>query len=422
MGGTEARPIGFWALLSLGVNGIVGVGIFFAPTEVARSVPGEAGALVYPITALGLLPVAIVYALLGSRFSLDGGPYVWARAAFGPLFSFFIGWMTYASALFSAAAIVSGFARHAAPELGLASGAAVQALAALTAALLGAVAAGGLKPSAVTWSAVTVLKLVPLLLLVGLAIGWQSLPAGGAPEPSLGGLDRAALIVVFALQGFEVVPAMAGSARRSGVAVPICTIGSLVLVAVLYTLIHATCAGAVPSLGNSATPLVDAARALGGPGFERVVALGANVSALGIAFGSFILTPRYLAALGTPEALGAWLGAEDVRRVPQRALWLTVAAVGALVALGQLGQLLVLSSVAVLAQYLVCTAALGRLAWRRQARLSRRHLWPLPFVIVAVALVGRGARLSEIGVALGVLLLGGVIVLGRRARQSLATR
>src|SRR5512140_1855386 len=115
----ESRTLGFWSLLALGINGIVGVGIFFAPAEVAALVPGRAGVLVYALTALALLPIAWTYATLGGRFAEDGGPYVWARAAFGPNVAFAVGWIAYVSALFSTSAVMVGLAEHAGPALGL---------------------------------------------------------------------------------------------------------------------------------------------------------------------------------------------------------------------------------------------------------------------------------------------------------------
>jgi basic amino acid/polyamine antiporter, APA family len=33
----ELKPLGLFSLLALGINGTVGVGIFFAPAEVGRS-------------------------------------------------------------------------------------------------------------------------------------------------------------------------------------------------------------------------------------------------------------------------------------------------------------------------------------------------------------------------------------------------
>jgi amino acid transporter len=83
----------------LGINGIVGVGIFLVPSRLAELVPGTPGIAVYAVTALALTPVAMVYATLGGRFSEDGGPYVWARAAFGPTFGFFVGFVMWVSAV-----------------------------------------------------------------------------------------------------------------------------------------------------------------------------------------------------------------------------------------------------------------------------------------------------------------------------------
>ena len=96
------RPVGPFALLALGVNGIVGVGIFFIPATLGRLTPGGSGILVFALTALALVPVALVFATLARRFEEDGGPVLFARAAFGELMSFLVGWLAYVSAILSA--------------------------------------------------------------------------------------------------------------------------------------------------------------------------------------------------------------------------------------------------------------------------------------------------------------------------------
>src|SRR5512145_3197168 len=100
----EARParaIGPFQLLALGVNGIVGVGIFFAPATVAADAPGLGTVFVFVATGLALLPAALTFARLGSRFDEDGGPVVFERAAFGEPVAFVVGWVAYVSAVFS---------------------------------------------------------------------------------------------------------------------------------------------------------------------------------------------------------------------------------------------------------------------------------------------------------------------------------
>ena len=412
----DTRVLGFFSLLALGLNGIIGVGIFFAPSEVGGLVPGRAGIWVYALTALALLPVAAAYAILGSRFDEDGGPYVWARAAFGPTAGFAVGWVAYVSALFSTSAVVSGLSLHAGPLLGFSSEVMQRVFAALSVLVLSLVAASGLEPSARVWSGVTILKLLPLLLLVALFFLSGAAPPA-LPGPRGGSFARAALVVVFATQGFEIVPVPAGNARRGARSVPAATVLSLALAALLYVVLHAACVAAVPDLAGSRAPLVDAATALGGGRAGAIVALGTNVSALGIAFGMFAMSPRYLAALGRADGLGPWVAREDRRRVPQRALWLTSAFVLVAVVSGKLMELFALSSVAVLTQYAVSISALTVLAVRGQRGLALRHLWPAPLALVVVGLVAWAAKPAELVVGAAVLGVGAVLLALRRHRR-----
>lgn len=417
---SERRALGVFSLLALGINGIVGVGIFFVPSDVAGLVPGPSGILVYVVTALALVPVAIVYATLGSRFDEDGGPYVWASAAFGRAAGFAVGWIAFVSAVFSTSAVVSGLATHAGPDLGFTGPVGARIFAAITIAVMAGTAASGLRPSAIVWSTVTVLKLLPLVVLaLAFVVSGVSRPTFVAVKLPEGAaeLGRAALVVVFALQGFEIVPLPAGHARASARAIPIATVGSLVISALLYVLLHAACVASVPNLAKSGAPLVDAAKALGGLTLGRLVAVGTNVSALGIAFGMFAMTPRYLAALGRGDALGEWIGKEDARRVPQRALWSTAAAVLVLVTFARLLELFTLSSVAVLTQYAVSAGALVVLGMRRARGLSPRNLWPAPLALVAIFLVGHAARIGALLVAGGVLAVGGIVYTARRVNE-----
>ena len=417
--GQRERTLGFWSLLTLGLNGIVGVGIFFAPREVAALVPGNAGVAVYALTALALMPIAAAYAVLGGRFPEDGGPYVWARAAFGKAVGYGVGWIAYVSALFSTSAVVAGLSEHGAPLLGIGPGVGTRALGLGCVLALAGVAATGLRPSAIAWSAITVLKLSPLVVLVLVfAFAGSRAPVAAPPAAASPEWARAALVVVFAMQGFDIVPVPAGHARRWALAVPLATVGSLVLAALLYLALHAACVASVPDLASARAPLAEAGGRLGGARLGAAIAIGTNISALGIALGMFAMTPRYLAALGTSDALGPWLSHEDPRRVPQRALWLSAAGVAVLVGLGSLTELFVLSSVAVLAQYAVSVAALGRLSWSRRAGLERFHLWPVPLAFGAIALVASAARAREVAVASAVLAAGvGLLVVRRRVVQ-----
>jgi basic amino acid/polyamine antiporter, APA family len=410
-----ARPVGPLQLLALGVNGIVGVGIFFVPASVAASAPGLGAVAVFALTGLCLLPAAFTFATLGRRFDEDGGPVVFARAAFGDRAAFLVGWVAYVSALFSTAAVVVGLTRSVLPGSG--EGGIARAAPAVLVSLLAAVVASGLRLSARVWTSLTVLKLLPLVLLVGaLALAWGGLPAPSAAAPHAGWL-RGALTVVFACQGFEIVPVIAGQVRASSRAVPFATVGSLVLSVALYVALVLACVTALPTLASSSAPLAETAAVLGGAPLSRLVAAGTSVSALGIAFGMVVTTPRYLSALAAGGREFLALDRVSASGVPTRALAVTWLVVSVLVSLGELGELFALSAMAVLLQFGTSALSLTVLALRRERGLVPRQAWPaVPTLAVAAVLVAAGATAREALVAAGAVLLGAALLRLSRPR------
>ena len=135
-----------------------------------------------------------------------------------------------------------------------------------------------------------------------------------------------------------------------------------------------------------------------------------NVSAFGIAVGMMAMTPRYLAPLGQPDALGFRLDEQTARGVPLRAFVVTYALLAVILVAnarwGSIGHLLALSSLCVTAQYAVTAAALFVLASRKTAGLRARDRWPAPFALIACGVLAAGSSQLEIPVALGMLLVG----------------
>lgn len=417
------RPLGVFSLLALGLNGIVGVGIFFAPPVVARNVPGYAGLLVYVAVVLACLPIALVYARLGARFEADGGPYLYARAAFGQAAAFGIGWITYVSALFSTSTVAVGFVDALAPSVGVATAAGRALLGCAVVTGLTALLALGLRVSALVWSGVTVVKLAPLVSLLIVAV---VVSAPDAPLPSGAAGERsplaAAFAVLFALQGFEVVPLPAGQVEGGLRAVPFATVGSLLLAGALYVALHAVCVASLPDLAARTMPLAEAAAVRGGPRLAKLVTAGVSVSSLGITVGMLAMTPRYLAALGQAEGLGKKLAAMSPRAVPLRAVALTWMAVLVIVTLtslyGSIASLFALSSVSVILQYAVTSSALATLSRRRERGLALRDAWPAPLAIAVCALLCFGAEPGELVVVAAVIASGFALRLALRDRAA----
>lgn len=381
--------LGSLTLLGLGVNGIVGVGIFVAPKSVAAAVPGPRGALVYLALAAACVPVALVYARLSRALPYDGGPALYAQRAFGAGFAQAIAVLCWVSALFSTAAVTRALAERLSP-----AHTSVVAVAICGALVL--VNARGLSLSAWAWTLLTALKLAPLLVLAGLGLFTTARAPVAAPTTPLG---PALLAVLFALQGFEIVSLPAGQAEGGDRAVPRATVGSLLLAGGLYACVHLACVRVLPVVSDGAIPA--AAGALGGARLSRAVQYGVLCSIAGIVVGMHAMTPRYLAAIRADAQSAA---------PPPWALLPTAALAAVFSASSSLAELLDLSSVAVLAQYGAAAAALLVLSARGALGLGWRDAWPvLPSFGVVVVLLLQ-ARPHELLLAAAVTLGATLIV------------
>ena len=88
-GTTEAEKpnqFGLTAAIALIVGSIIGVGIFNLPTSLAAY--GPITLVSMALTTVGALALALLFAALSRRLPADGGPYAYARAAFGNPWSY----------------------------------------------------------------------------------------------------------------------------------------------------------------------------------------------------------------------------------------------------------------------------------------------------------------------------------------------
>jgi APA family basic amino acid/polyamine antiporter len=357
----------------LGLNAIVGSGIFLLPDDLYREM-GALSPLAFLLCAVGLLPVALCYAEAASYSSETGGPYLYARDAFGPRAGFIVVWMCYVNALFSFAAVAAAAAAYAARLVpGLESVLSPRAIGAAVIALFAALNYVGAKPGAVAVDAFTIAKFAVLVVLVG------ALAPGASTEPLLhaelphgwSGVGTATFVALFAAQGFEVAPVPAGETRAPQRDLPFAIVGSLVAASLLYVVVQAVLVASGANLSEpSDAPLVDAARKVA-PALAFLVVAGGLVSTLGFVSGSALGTPRYLFAAAADRHLPAALGAVHPRfGSPHIAIVATAAVAIALVISFDYRSLIGISNVAVAVQYLATCAAVPFL--RRRGTPGRR--------------------------------------------------
>jgi len=91
------RAIGRWSLVALVVNSIVGSGVFGLPSTVAALI-GNYSPYAVLAAGAGMSVIIACFAEVASRFQQAGGPYLYARVAFGRLMGIQTAWMLWLGA------------------------------------------------------------------------------------------------------------------------------------------------------------------------------------------------------------------------------------------------------------------------------------------------------------------------------------
>ena len=268
------RVVGRWQILGLSINDVVGSGIYLLPAATAMLL-GPASLWGVLLAGFAVCLLVLTYAQASSYFDQPGGSYLYAREAFGPLVGFQVGWMIWLTRVAAAAALSNGLAAavaHVWPAA--ADGVGKMVVIVLSLAFLTGVNVIGVKSAARTGIVLTIAKLIPLLLFIGLGVfhaDWSLALALGLPP--LGHLGEAALLLLFAYAGFENIPAAAGEYKHPRRDVPFALITMIVFVTLLYAAVQIVAQGTLPGLATSTTPLADAAARFGGAGFALLLLL-----------------------------------------------------------------------------------------------------------------------------------------------------
>ena len=366
------------------VGNIIGMGIFMQPASLA---PFGFNALVaWGITALGCAALALVFVMLVRRLPAADGPFEYLRATLGERVAFAAMWCIWVATWVSNAALAIGVAGYAAAVVP-ALGSLPPALAAIGAVwltvginLLGVRSGGGVQ------LATTLLKVVPLLLVVALG-AWLLLaePAAYAAHPpstplSLQATLSASGIVLFAMLGLESAAVVAGRVRDPARNVPWATLLGTLATAGIYLAVTAIALLLVPqeTLAASGAPFVDVLDRVAGEGSGRWLGVFVVISGFGCLNGWTLFVGEVTRTFGAHGVLPAVFGRNNRRGAPAAGLLFTgVLATG--VTLMNYSESLVqgftflsvVTTAASLPLYFCCALALGMLRWRDPELLPR---------------------------------------------------
>jgi amino acid transporter len=385
----KKRGLSFTDVFCLGLNAIIGSGIFLFPGTLAALV-GPASVLAFLVCGLLLSAVALCYAELGAMLPGNGGSYLYAREAFGDRVGYGVGLIAWAAAVLSwsaVAAVLAGHLGYFHPVFESKWFGKFVAVALLV--VFSGINWRGVKLGAWTVDGLTAAKVVPLIILVAACLPKGSSAAFVPFWSGEGRFGYAVFLALWALQGFEVAPVPAGETENPQRDLPRAVLGSLLTAAVFYAIIQAAVVASFPGLaGSKERPLADAAAFVMGGWGGALLGAGGIVSMMGFVAGAALGAPRYLSALGE-RSLRRWrLDAEHARfGTPHRAIGGTCLTGVVLILLLDFASLIDLANLAVVSQYLASCLALIALRRSRPDAVRPYRVPAGPWVAAGGALV-----------------------------------
>lgn len=423
------NKLGLMSIILLGVNAIIGTGIFLLPGKAAALV-GVNSLWVIVFDALLVMSIALCFAEMGGMFNKNGGPYVYAKEAFGNFVGFEVGFMKWAIATIAWSAMAVGFAtalgavwEPASTEMGK------NVIATLIIVVLGIMNIMGVKISKIINNIVTIGKLLPLIffILVGIFYvkGVNFAPMESVPDITQASFGAAALIIFYAFTGFESIAVAAEDMEKPERNVPKAIILVLTLVSIVYILIQAICIGIMgDALVTSKTPVADAAFVFMGTLAKAIVTAGTLISIGGINVASSFLAPRSGVAMADDGLIPKVVSKRNKKDAPYVAIIVTVVFAVVLSWTGSFEKLAAISVVSRFAQYLpTCLAVLvfrsKRPDMARTFRVPLGPVIPVLAVVVSIWLLTQSS-LEKVFWGLGGLVVGAVLyyIMNRNGKQT----
>ena len=282
-----AGGFGLTTATALIVGSIIGVGIFNLPTSLAGYGPITLVSL--GLTTVGALALALLFAALSRRLPADGGPYAYARVAFGNGLGFANAWSYWITAWAGNAAIAVGWVLYVEEFVNTGH----NRLASVALVLVGLwipaiINLTGVKNMGAVQVVTTVLKFAALAFMstVGLFFikSANYTPWNVSGESAIAAIGGGMAIALFSYLGVEVAAVAAGKVRDPDRNISLSTIFGTLATAVVYLLSLTPVFGILSNavLSESTAPFSDAADAIfGGTWAGNVMALVVIISGFG---------------------------------------------------------------------------------------------------------------------------------------------
>ena len=265
----------------------MGVGIFNLPTSLA--VYGPISLVSMALTTVGALALAVLFAALSRRLPADGGPYAYARAAFGNAWGFTNAWSYWITAWAGNAAIAVGWVLYVEHFINTGHNPAFSVLLVLIGLWIpAAINLSGVKNMGSVQVVTTIIKFVVLAFMATVGLFFiqaaNYMPFNVSGENAIAAIGGGMAIALFSYLGVETAAVAAAKVRDPDRNIPRATILGTLATAVVYMLSLIAVFGILPTsqLADATAPFSDAANAMfGGTWAGNLMAIAVIISGFG---------------------------------------------------------------------------------------------------------------------------------------------
>jgi len=412
------RVLGVWQLTSIGLGGIIGVGIFVLAGQQAAANAGPAVAISFIIAGIASAAAALCYAEFAGLIPVTGSAYTYGYAVLGEFVAWLIGWdllLEYALIVAAVASGWSGYMQNILEHFGLGlpiwaqgavgsgEGHVFNLIAALVAMGVAVLLTAKTEVGARLNTAVVAVKVIGVALVIVIGAfyvdpsNWvpfvpeEIVDAEGIRRYGWHGVTAAAAVVFFAVFGYDTLTTAAEEARNPQRDLPRAILLSLAISMLLYLTISMVLTGIAhySTLGNKA-PVAVAFGDLGLEWISVAISVTAVTSIISVIFAFMLAAARIWFSLSRDGLLPGWFAKVHPKNgTPYRPTLflggLTALAAGSLT----LDELATLVNIGALSAFVVICSAILVLRYK-QPDLPRS--FRTPFVPV-VPLIGIGFSL-----------------------------
>jgi APA family basic amino acid/polyamine antiporter len=393
------QGLGVGGATALVVGSIVGVGIFNLPTSLAAF--GPISLVSMGLTTIGAIALAMLFAALSRRMPADGGPYAYARVAFGNRIGFANAWSYWITAWAGNAAIAVGWVLYVEVFVNTGHDKLWSILLVLVGLWLPAlINLSGVKNVGAVQIATSVLKFAALAFMATVGLFYiksaNFTPFNASGGSALGAVGGGMAIALFSYLGVETASVAAAKVRDPSRNVPRATILGTLATAVVYVLALVAVFGILPAseLADTSAPFSSAVDAMfGGTLWGNVIAAVVVVSGFGALNGWTLITAEVPLAAAKDGVFPERFKAINRHGVPAFGIVASTVLASLAIVINFLGSsgvtvfttLVLMTGITSAVPYLF--SALAQIKWRV---IDRRQVEPPRFVrdmIVAVLVV-----------------------------------